>query len=227
MKVLRFFKHLSPVLLFAFAGIFMMNSCKQSSPEHDALVAVEASKMNVLYKDVKNPLKVAASGSLPSKIDVTIDNGRIEGDAGNYVVIPENTGKAVISVQQNGKMLNEHTFRVESMRDPQVILKGSLEKANTKLNRAELINAGGIEVYWPDNDFDKRGEVESFTVEIKTGNETWKSHSESAKFTKEQLSKIESIKGEATLLIKNIIISHTNDEGRAKRPVSGIYFEIV
>ena len=65
---------------------------------------VSATKMNILYQQVENPISVAVPEVKLSEISVEINNGTITKQSdGYYIVIPVKSGKAMITVYVNTK----------------------------------------------------------------------------------------------------------------------------
>lgn len=60
--------------------------------------SVSATKMNVFYIGVDNPVSISAGGVSPDQINASINNGTITRNGNEWVVKPVNTGKALVTV---------------------------------------------------------------------------------------------------------------------------------
>jgi gliding motility-associated protein GldM len=83
-------------------------------------ITASATKVNVLYRDLENPLQISGGGKGAELINATIDNGTIEKAAaggGLYNVKPGNGNKAVVNVVVDGKS-TPFTFPVKRIPDP-------------------------------------------------------------------------------------------------------------
>jgi hypothetical protein len=82
------------------------------------VAVVSATKMNVLYLGVDNPLKVAVSDCKPSELEVTVSNGTITGSNGRYIVRPETAGMAIVRITVKGVIVGSSDFRVKIIPTP-------------------------------------------------------------------------------------------------------------
>ena len=71
------------------------NSLNVSPAENEGVVS--ATKMNVLYIGVDNPIDIAVAGKKSNELEVKIDNGIIIGSNGKFIAKPVKVGKAVIT----------------------------------------------------------------------------------------------------------------------------------
>jgi beta-lactamase regulating signal transducer with metallopeptidase domain len=126
----------------------------------DIIAAIVPIKMNVLYLGVDNPVDVAVSGFKSENLEVELDNGRIQGSDGHYIVNPARAGEAVITVYSNGKKTGSVTFRVKSIPDPMARVG---VKASGEITKNELLEAGGINAH-VNVDFDIQFKALSFEM---------------------------------------------------------------
>ncbi|HRW62726.1 MAG TPA: GldM family protein [Bacteroidales bacterium] len=130
--------------------------------EKDEIVAaVELTKMNVVYIGVDNPLKIAVSGYECSDLNVTITNGSIKGEKGEYIINPRRPGNMVLSVYANGKLVNETSFRVKYVPNPILMVAGL---TGGDITKNHLLSANVVKVRLPDFDFDLSFKIKSFLV---------------------------------------------------------------
>jgi GldM C-terminal domain len=86
-------------------------------------VAVSADKMNVVYIGIDNPVTIAIGGVSNNRIKVTASGGDIsKAQNDTYIIRVSRPGKITITVEWDGKILNQE-FRVKPMPDPEVVLK--------------------------------------------------------------------------------------------------------
>lgn len=90
-------------------------------------VTISASKMNVFYMGVDNPVEVSAAGVPSAQIKVSMDGGNItkNGD-GTYNVTVNSPGKANIKVSAPGVSASKE-YRVKRIPDPVPLLGGTLQ----------------------------------------------------------------------------------------------------
>ena len=128
--------------------------------------AIYNSKMNVVYRALKNPIKVVIPG-VPANATKVYGNGvkRAKGD-GNYTVTP-GRGKT-IDIKAQGTLPDgtvvkvSETFRIKSIPRPEVLFRGQESGKMTK----EGFSRGSFDVVFPDFDYAVEAEVYSFTVYV-------------------------------------------------------------
>lgn len=157
-------------------------SCSTTSKTSNLVVACELPRMNVLYTGDDNPIKIAVSNYKPSEIDVSIDNGIIKGSNGNYVIRPEKSGKAIVTIKYKGKVVGETVFRVKSGLEYTFALQkidgtciGSVNKKRyLYISRDDLFNLYSIIVIPVNTDYDLKIEIIEFNLVIPYANGTVK-----------------------------------------------------
>jgi len=157
-----------PVIILLLLGIACAKTQEKQVPSEvngkqtidDVITAIVPVKMNVLYVGVDNPVSVAVSGYKSEDLEVRIDNGRIRGQNGEFIVNPGRTGESNITVSVDGKDVGSFAFRVKSMPDP---LPRIGVKRNGAITKNELLEAGGINA-WMRTDFDVMFKVISFKM---------------------------------------------------------------
>ncbi len=87
-------------------------------------ITVSASKMNVFYVGVDNPVEVSAAGVASAQVKVSLDGGSINknGD-GTYTVNVNTPGKATVRVSAPGVNYSKE-YRVKRIPDPSPLLGG-------------------------------------------------------------------------------------------------------
>lgn len=125
------------------------------------IVAVAPVKMNVFYLGVNNPVTIAVSGAKDADITASIDNGTIEKSGSFYIVKPQKTGLATISVSLKGKLIGTPQFRVKVLPDPVAKLDGM--RSGT-IEKSKILNAPGLTAEIEGSDFDAPFKVVSFNI---------------------------------------------------------------
>lgn len=127
-------------------------------------LSVSATKMNVFYIGVDNPVSISAGGVSPDQISASISNGTISRSGGEWVVRPGAPGKASVSVSaklgDRMKSMGSVEYRVKNVPSPNAYI------ANTDggtVGRDILIASGAIIPRMPpDFEFDLNFQVVSF-----------------------------------------------------------------
>lgn len=178
---------LVPLAAVLFLGVACVNGQKKAN----AVIAVEPVKMNVLYLGVDNPLKIAASGYNAKDLEVSIDNGTIKGKNGQYLVWPRNEGSAIVSVKNNGNVIQETTFRIKTVPDPTTMV-GSRSGGTVK--KEWLLNQNTVDANMKNFDFDLSFEVDGFMMSTNIDGFTKEFRSTSGSITPEQKELIQKVK---------------------------------
>jgi len=125
---------------------------------------IAASKMNVLYSGIKNPLDVVVEGYKCNDYVLSTDNGVIEGDSCNYEINPLKPGSARIYLHTKNskhKLIYSAFFRVKSIPEPEAQVSwkhgGDIKRSVLKAQ----IGIGAVAL-----DVCARYEVEEYTVII-------------------------------------------------------------
>ena len=127
---------------------------------------VSASKMNVLYRGVDNPVDVSASGFSADKLQIQVDNGSYKKVSSGYIIQPgagKGTEVTVFAMMDKvKKFLGKISFRVKNVPDPLVHIAGVTGKT---VQKVFLSGADGVKADMPqDFDFDITFTVRSYTL---------------------------------------------------------------
>ncbi|MDR1340582.1 MAG: gliding motility protein GldM [Prevotellaceae bacterium] len=179
-------------------------------------LAVSATKMNVFYLGVDNPVDVSVSGVSQKDIHISISNGTITPtQGGSYIVKAASVGKCNISVTAtvDGEQKNMGTreFRVKRVPDPVPSLFGIKGESVT---RSQLSSVQGVVAKMPDDfDFDLTFDVLSFTLETFQAGYIKMATSNSYRFTEDQRQYMSALKVGSRVIISNIKVKvkGTND----------------
>lgn len=106
-------------------------------------LSVSATKMNVFYIGVDNPVSISAGGVSPDQINASMTNGSISRSGGEWVVRPSAPGKASVSVSaklgDRMKSMGSVEYRVKNVPDPIAFIANSSGGAVSK----DLVLASG------------------------------------------------------------------------------------
>jgi len=83
---------------------------------------ISATKMNILYIGIDNPVDIQLSNYYSDVIDVRISGGTIRKVGKGYNVAVKKQGRVTISVYANGKYIGEQSFRSRYLQDPVVTI---------------------------------------------------------------------------------------------------------
>jgi gliding motility-associated protein GldM len=127
-------------------------------------LSVSATKMNVFYIGVDNPVSISAGGVSPDQINVSISNGTIARNGGEWVVRPATVGKASVSVSaklgDRMKNMGAVEYRVKNVPNPEAYIANTSSGSVSK----DLIVASGaiIPRMPPDFEFNLNFVIVSF-----------------------------------------------------------------
>jgi len=125
-------------------------------------LTVSATKMNVFYTGVDNPVSISVSGLTSAQIQPRISAGEIRRVGSEWVVtVPETATTAVISVTAEGRNMGSSEFRVKRVPDPTATIAGT---TGGNIDRARLVAAAAIIPTMPaDFEFDLNFQITSFS----------------------------------------------------------------
>jgi gliding motility-associated protein GldM len=199
-------------------------------------VTVSPTKMNVLYKNLQNPVSISVPGVPLGNITPTCTNGTIYKDEsladGNWIVEPneldyngENT-RIIVNAELNGEMkeMGEMVFRVKKVPDPVAQVAGM---TSGTIGQERLALQGGVMAELEDFDFDLSFEVVSFDMSVPTsGGMTTTLQSNSWAFTAEQRRLLNSLGTGDRVSFENIKARIEGDKDDQERPLSPIILKI-
>jgi gliding motility-associated protein GldM len=128
-------------------------------------LSVSATKMNVFYIGVDNPVSISAGGVSPDQISASITNGTITRSGAEWVVRPSTPGKASVAVNaklgDRMKSMGAVEYRVKNVPSPEAYI------ANTKggsVSKDMVVASGAIIPRMPlDFEFNLNFIIMSFT----------------------------------------------------------------
>ncbi len=175
---------------------------------------VAATKMNVFYRGVDNPIKISAAGIPDHRLDPRITIGQIQKTNEGYVVngLGRNTlttNELTISVYVTGEngtktKLGEQMFRLKQLPDPDVLVRGMNEDGG--VTKGEILTNPYLICQLPEYvNFEYPFEVNAFSMTAyKTNGESYDLFSDGAKLTADMERYIQSARKGADIVFKNI-----------------------
>jgi gliding motility-associated protein GldM len=155
-------------------------------------VTISPTKMNVLYKDLQNPVSISVPGIPSNRLEPTCTNGRIFKSGDNWIIEPNDLDplgertKVIVYANLDGvrKQMGDMVFRVKRVPNP-IATVDNLSSGTITRDRLRLQN--GVFAKLADFDFDMEFEVTSFIMVVPTsGGMTNTLPSNSFRFTDEQ-----------------------------------------
>lgn len=158
----------------------------------EASAVVSATKMNVFYRGVPNPVSVSVSGVPKENIIARLTKGSMtRGSDGNWIVrpAPGPEGEVVkvrvfANVDGSERFMGDMDFRVKDVPNPVAKIAGRYQGS---ISLTDLSRAPGVVAEMEDFDFDLEFEVTEFTVSaVQSGGFTVREKSTSGNFTNPQ-----------------------------------------
>ncbi|MFW6275775.1 MAG: M56 family metallopeptidase, partial [bacterium] len=148
--------NLKIIALIPFALIlFLAIACVNDGAKSKTVTAVAPVKMNVLYLGVNNPVTIVASGYDADELEVSIDNGNIRGDEGEYIINPGQPGAAVVTVSHKGKEIQRTEFRVKEVPNPVTAVRIDHDYVTGgEISKAQLLKIDELVAHMQNFDFD-------------------------------------------------------------------------
>lgn len=182
------------------------------------ITAMELPKMNVLFIGIDNPLKIAVSGIDNSELEVTIDNGEIKGENGEYNINVRKPGTSVVTVSYKGEVIQKTEFRVKRIPDP---ISNENKYFSGKISKEEILRWGTIEFLFKYFNLNMNTNVIFFRmIAIQGSNDPVQFYGGNKVFTDFQLEKIKTLKNGDKLYFEDIII--LNEEDYSSRKVGSV-----
>ena len=134
-------------------------------------VSVSATKMNVVYRGIDNP--IAVGGGVGGEINASASSGSLTRTGnGTYNLRPGEANEVTISVTSGGSSLGSMKFRVKDLPKPVALIRNVV---NGQVSKSALQAAGRVEAEMKDFDFDGvRYDVVGYTFRYKTKSGTTK-----------------------------------------------------
>ena len=128
-------------------------------------VSVSATKMNVVYRGIDNP--IAVGGGVGGEISASASSGSLTRTGnGTYNLRPGDASEVTISVTSAGSSLGSMKFRVKDLPKPEAIIRNV---QNGLVSKSALLAANRVEAEMKDFDFDGvKYDVVGYTFRYKT-----------------------------------------------------------
>jgi hypothetical protein len=128
-------------------------------------VSVSATKMNVVYRGIDNP--IAVGGGVGGEINATASSGNLTRTGnGTYNLRPGEANEVTINVTSGGSSLGSMKFRVKDLPKPTALIRNVV---NGQVSKSALNAAGRVEAEMKDFDFDGvHYDVVGYTFRYKT-----------------------------------------------------------
>ena len=134
-------------------------------------VSVSATKMNVVYRGINNP--IAVGGGVGGEINASASSGTLTRTGnGTYNLLPGAADEVTISVTSGGSSLGSMKFRVKDLPKPTALIRNVV---NGLVSKSALLAANRVEAEMKDFDFDGvHYDVVGYTFRYKTKSGTTK-----------------------------------------------------
>ena len=134
-------------------------------------VSVSATKMNVVYRGIDNP--IAVGGGVGGEISASASSGTLTRTGnGTYNLRPGEANEVTISVTSAGSSLGSMKFRVKDLPKPTALIRNVV---NGLVSKSALLAANRVEAEMKDFDFDGvHYDVVAYTFRYKTKSGTTK-----------------------------------------------------
>jgi len=188
---------------------------------------ISATKMNVLYLGLANPIEVAVPGVASENLQVNFSNGRIEKNGNEYFVYPEKIdglGKnttITVNAKMNGEIrpMGSRSYRVKEVPPPLATVGGM---NGGTIRKEDLMAENGVFAELKDFLFDLKFTVTQFDISF-SGTYDKKTSSKSNKFTDEQKGYFSKLASGSVVYIDNIM---AKGENGSLIPLSPVPFKI-
>lgn len=134
-------------------------------------MAVSATKMNVFYIGVENPVDISVAGGAPTDVVATLSGGGgsiINKGQGHYIVKVTSGNECSVNValktKTGSKSMGSMKFRVKKVPSPQASYAGVV--GDGKVSKGELLSAGGVIPKLDDFVFDLKFPVVSWNMSV-------------------------------------------------------------
>lgn len=132
---------------------------------------ISATRMNVLYVGVPNPLNVSIHNQKEQEVFLTISKGKIIKTVDGYVAYVDIPGKTTITVYKDStlqKSYGSFEYRTKTIPSPYVHLQGS---QGGLISKEKLVSARQLDLSFFNFDYEFNASIVSFTVSIHKKNQ--------------------------------------------------------
>ena len=195
-------------------------------------VTIAPTKMNVMYRGLKNPLSISVPGIPSSSLEVSFTNGTITKSGDSWIVEPRDLDpkgdktRVIVNAKVDGKSKNmgEMVFRVKKVPDPKAVVA---KMSQGGIAREKLRIQNGVFAELQDFDFDLAFEVTAFDMSVpSSGGTTTTLHSNSYRFTDEQKRLLNGLGSGARVSFENVKARIEGDKNDPERILSPIILTV-
>ncbi len=187
-------------------------------------LTVSATKMNVFYVGVDNPVEISVPGIPEESIVPSISVGSLSKnpDGNDWIVtVPQGQKETVISVNARVdgqlKPMGNKKYRIKKLPDPVALIANLTEGS---INRNILITAGAIIPKMPDDfEFDLKYKIISFKMVLQRGTDLITEKSSSNMLTQEMIRAIQGANRGQRVWFENIIARGPDNIDRPLSPI--------
>ena len=187
-------------------------------------LTVAATKMNVFYIGVDNPVSISVPGIAEANLRPNISAGTMARDPGSkewIVRVPQGQARTVITVdalyQGETRRMGSAEFRIRRVPNPVAEIAGQLEGA---IDKSTLLAAGAIIPVMRDFEFDLYFEVKSFRMTTIIGGDGISQRGTSNRFNEEMIRLIQNSRRGQKFFFENIQAEGPDNIPRSLNPIS-------
>lgn len=187
-------------------------------------LTVAATKMNVFYIGVDNPVSISVPGIADANLRPSISAGTLTRDASGkdwIVRVPQGQAKAIITVdasyQGDSRKMGSAEFRIRRVPSPVAEIAGMVEGS---IDKSTLLAAGAIIPVMKDFEFELYFEVKSFRMTTIVGGDGISKRGNGNRFTEEMVSMIQSARKGQKFFFENITAEGPDKIPRSLSPIS-------
>jgi gliding motility-associated protein GldM len=187
-------------------------------------LTVAATKMNVFYIGVDNPVSISAPGVADASLNPSISTGTIARDPSGkdwIVQVPQGQAKTTISVnamyQGESRAMGSAEFRIRRVPSPVAEVAGQVEGT---IDKNTLLAAGAIIPVMRDFEFELFFEVKSFRMTTIVGGDGISKRTSGNRLSEEMVSMIQSARKGQKFFFENIQAEGPDKIPRSLNPIS-------
>ncbi|MCF8461987.1 MAG: hypothetical protein K9G46_14800 [Flavobacteriales bacterium] len=187
-------------------------------------VVVSPTKMNVLYRGVKNPVSISVPGVAPENVKASLTGGTLSPDSkagkGNFIAEVKGGSEAIVKVSAeiDGKVrpMGEFKFRVKDVPPPVATIAGVEEGL---VSPARLAAAPTVIPKMKNFDFELFFQVTKFDLVFQVGTDLITKQVSGSRIPDNDLDQIKRLKAGSRVYIENIKAVMLDENNR---PASGV-----
>jgi gliding motility-associated protein GldM len=188
-------------------------------------LTVAATKMNVFYIGVDNPVSISVPGIPDANLSASISFGTLSRDPSGkdwIVRVPQGQAKTTVSVtakigEETSRSMGSAEFRVRRVPDPVAQIAGQMEGG---IEKNTLLAAGAIIPVMRDFEFELFFEVKSFRMTTIVGGDGISKRANGNRLTEEMISMVQSARKGQKFFFENITAEGPDKIPRSLNPIS-------